>query len=516
MRSQRRLVSPFSEVSLQPNTFIGGVSPFITTASNLASRLGILATDIPYFAIVGDDVEAKITATYSFNWRDEPDLPDSLSYYIDLGARCTYNSGWTGFYKITRVELTGCTDIEVRYAAINSSGSPVLNSIKLAALAHAGNQKFQCYSNSVLKELHLPNCITFGSSPSTLDGVFSNIPVDCKVYLPSSAQTSNGGVPDPDVQYLIDRGCDVRFITNNTAPNAITNLSIGTKYATGLQLNFTPPSSVNTIEFYECYANGVKKNNISASGGYITGLQPNTPYNIIVKAVDIYYNKSEFSNSVNDTTSATYVIPTANISNYYRFNDDLTDSVGTNNGTGTAINYAAGKSGNAASFNGTTSNISFTQMLQAIPSQSISCFVKSNENSRQQRIFGLSNGAGTPFLMLRIGTSLNRIECNVYDASPQVFIGTNYYDITLWNHIVVTMVNNNNWKVYVNGNLVATRVLGYYVVITGGNRLGSDRNGGTTVSLNGQIDGVATWNKELSQVEISEIYSKQNAGEELI
>jgi hypothetical protein len=73
-------------------------------------------------------------------------------------------------------------------------------------------------------------------------------------------------------------------------------------YNTAIQLNFTPPNSTNAIEFYECYANGKFQNEILESGQAITGLAPNTNYNITVVAVDVFYNKSVVSNNVNVST----------------------------------------------------------------------------------------------------------------------------------------------------------------------------------------------------------------------
>ncbi|MEM0575150.1 fibronectin type III domain-containing protein [Flavobacterium polysaccharolyticum] len=86
-------------------------------------------------------------------------------------------------------------------------------------------------------------------------------------------------------------------------PNVVTGLSVGPIYNTAVQLHFTPPSSARAIVFYECYLDGVFKQEIKNSGEFITGLTPATNYNITLVAVDVFYNKSVVSNVVNVSTN---------------------------------------------------------------------------------------------------------------------------------------------------------------------------------------------------------------------
>jgi len=125
----------------------------------------------------------------------------------------------------------------------------------------------------------------------------------CKIYINPFLQTSNAGAEEGDIAYARTRGATIRYVTDFTAPNPITNLSIGNVYGTAIQLNFTAPTgSLNTIDFYEVWVNGRYYQDITGSGQYITGLTPSTVYNIEVKPTDIYYNKST-SNIVTQTTS---------------------------------------------------------------------------------------------------------------------------------------------------------------------------------------------------------------------
>ena len=136
-----------------------------------------------------------------------------------------------------------------------------------------------------------------------LNDVFSNIKNGCILYVNPFLQTSNGGAEEGDVANARSQGATIRYVTNFTPPNPVTNLSVGTIYNTAVQLNFTPPTSVNGVDFYECYANGKLMNEIKNSGEYISGLTPSTNYNIRIVAVDMFYNKSELSNTVSVSTT---------------------------------------------------------------------------------------------------------------------------------------------------------------------------------------------------------------------
>ena len=149
-----------------------------------------------------------------------------------------------------------------------------------------------------------PKMITaFGDSVGN-DACF-NINGTGVLILNTALQTCNSGQPDGDLQIAVTRGYSVRYVTNFTPLNIITNLSTGTIYNTTVQLNFTPPTSVNGVDFYEVYLNGERFNSkeIKNSGEFITGLTPATNYNIRIVAVDMFYNKSELSNTVNVSTT---------------------------------------------------------------------------------------------------------------------------------------------------------------------------------------------------------------------
>jgi len=519
MRSQRRLYRDQGGVSLQPNTFIGGVANFINTPAALAQRFSINESDIINFTIVGNDIECRVNIdinSVDFSAYNNYTVENTLTYYIDLENHV--KSHFILFEQtnlVGKIELNGLLYLYAN--AFRETNLKIGIFPNLLELRNSGSSNTHFYKAYDAEVIYIPKCVVFGRNtngvvqPSVDNDCFRYLKMGCKIYVHPSMETINNGGLEEDLAYARDfRGAVIRYVLNSTAPNAVTNLSIGTKYTTSLQLNFTPPSSVNAIDFYECYANGVKKNNISASGGYITGLNPETFYIITIKAVDIYYNKSEFSNSESNTTNATEPYPISNIISYYKLEENAVDSNNINNGIPTAITYVAGKVGNAASFNGSTSKVDIGNQLPLQLSRgTISAWIKTSNAGSSWRgiiskqyayLLGVKDNViayysyGTPVGLVTTGVSIND---------------------DIWHNIVITFDDGvvNGTKIYLDGTLILTTSLGMT------NQTANVFIGSVTDTLQfftGSIDMPFISDAIFTQLEISEIYSKQNAGEELI
>jgi len=300
------------KVSNGTNTEIGGVSATISTAALLATKLGISVGAISNFTVVGSDIKCKITGSYA--------IPTGA--FMGAGNGCTYYTD--SDYLINTVNLTSFYDsssfanniVDFENAASiggDAFGRCLATKYLLKNATSIGSSCFAMIAGtSVCDYYYIPNCTTLGTTTAN-NSVFLNIKKGAKIYAHPSLATNNGGAPDGDISAAATAGAVIRYVSSFVAPSAITTLAVGTIYNTAIQLNFTPPSSSNTIDFYECYANGVFKNNISASGGYISGLTEGASYNITVYARDIFYNKSLVSNSVTQaTTSYSYTDADAN------------------------------------------------------------------------------------------------------------------------------------------------------------------------------------------------------------
>lgn len=293
----------FSTSSTLYNTYIGGVSSTINTPALLAVKLDIDVVRIKNFAIDGANIKCRILGFY--------DITDSsgtfstgfgvnadITYFYDKEnlQRILYNYTFWNCPNLKKLELFGLTSIK----EFSFGTSPIydLNFPNVISLFGIPNVPSKI-------SLYIPLCTIIGDTVSN-DSVFLNIVSGSIIYCHPSLATNNAGAPDGDLTYAISQGAIVRYVTSFVAPNSINDLTIGAIYATALQLNFTAPTeSTNAIEYYECYANGVLKNTITGSGQYINGLSPNTTYDIDLKPVDVFYNKST-SNIISQNTIATY------------------------------------------------------------------------------------------------------------------------------------------------------------------------------------------------------------------
>lgn len=216
------------------------------------------------------------------------------------------------------------------------------------------------------------------------------------------------------------------------------------------------------------------------------------------------------------TYSSGTAIPIANLVHYYRLNADANDQVGTLHGTETDITYTSGHTGNASTYNGTTSKISIPSGLWTSPTEAaVSFFVKGDSTSPQQRFISLNNnGNDSPFASIRFNaTGAGSLEARLNTGG---FVETNSYTITDWLHVIITGEEAGDSTMYVNGVSIGTSSVGNFAEVTPkGNFLGASRTG-ASVFFAGQIYGLGIWDLNLSAEEALAIYNKQNAGNHLI
>jgi len=272
----------YKTVSTGTNTEIGGVASTISTPALLATKLGIDVSRITNFSIVGSDIKCRITGSYGIP-SDAFLSNTSIIYYFDYEGLVT-SMGYEVFKSSTITKSYFPNVTSTNTSVWTSGGGPLMDYV------------------------YIPRCTNLGGTVGD-NACFVFYYRVKTIYADPSLATINGGAPDGDIAYAISQGATVRYVTNFTAPNPVTTLSAGTIYNTSVQLNFTPPSSTNAIDYYELYLNGIlQAQRITASGQYITGLTPNTFYNIKLKAVDIFYNKSVVSNIVALSTTSVNIM----------------------------------------------------------------------------------------------------------------------------------------------------------------------------------------------------------------
>lgn len=209
-------------------------------------------------------------------------------------------------------------------------------------------------------------------------------------------------------------------------------------------------------------------------------------------------------------------IPIANITSEYKFEDNVLDTVGSKNGTPTAITYVNGLSGKEAVFNGSTSRIQMPSNMIPADEFSVTFLAKVTGGSAEVRIIGMSDNADVYCrIAFNDGGNLNRIGYVVYDGTSGASIIVEGYDLTNWTHITVTAKENESSKIYVNGLYGnGNSSLEEFTTIAGGNYIGCNRLASGSF-VNGSIDNARIWNKALTPSEALTIATNELAGENI-
>ena len=134
-----------------------------------------------------------------------------------------------------------------------------------------------------------------------------------------------------------------------------------------------------------------------------------------------------------------------------------------------------------------------------------------------QRIIDKSNsGGGSNGYFFSLGSTAGdgKIWCKINNQTGIDDVAISGYTDNVWQHLVVTRVNNttNGWKTYLNGVLKDERTSrnNIFQTNTTGCRIGS-WNSGTAREFNGQIAALRLYNRALSAAEILQNY---NAGKD--
>lgn len=237
-----------------------------------------------------------------------------------------------------------------------------------------------------------------------------------------------------------------------------------------------------------------------------------------------------FRSNILSQRKAVAVDPAGNLIFYMKLDSDVLDSVGTNNGTPTAITYAPGKVGNAAVFNGTSSfisvpdanNLTFTDGANDLPF-SLSFPIKFNTKNTSY-FFG-KDGSATKreWLVSITGSGLTFYLFNADNSARiSMYYPTANIPLDTWINVTITYSGNkldSGVKFYINAVPVLYTVanIGTY---TGMSNTAANLFIGKSEFIAGQLNAsisyIAIFNKELNQAEVTNVNDKTNAGTHLI
>lgn len=199
-----------------------------------------------------------------------------------------------------------------------------------------------------------------------------------------------------------------------------------------------------------------------------------------------------------------------NIVAYYKLDGNSNDSVGTNNGTDTAITYsvANGKINQGAGYNGSTSKITISDASVLKPATNFSINLWIYPTSFALNFIGLFDKyvGSTSGYAIDIQSSANKLpRFLIYNGANTNIIATTALAINTW-YMITATYDGANAKIYVNGILEATTsTSGSVVTGTDNPTIGGD--GVSTNLFTGNIDEVGFWNKPLISSEISQLYN---------
>jgi len=203
-----------------------------------------------------------------------------------------------------------------------------------------------------------------------------------------------------------------------------------------------------------------------------------------------------------DTTDTLQVLGDSSCIATYRFENDETDLSGNYDGTGTAIQYAAGRYGQGVNVNN-DGVVTIPTNITNINDHSLSVWFNTSSTSGTQTIFEFDTG--------------NRIifRATSTDSNKANFGGGGWFDHGIsfsanqWYHLVITFKSGSPAKIYVNGNLQYTT--GNITKSSAGsaNYLGANNASGGN-NLLGTLDQFRVFNKELSAAEVTTLYNENS------
>lgn len=501
------IVNPYRFGIISSNVFIGGVgATSVTSAADfVALTTGITTANISNFEIDEfDNVSFYCNADYSLI--GSAFLNDSdITYFIDV-EHCTSLA--------TSNNFRNCENLVM---------------VELGIATTCGTDVFIISNN--LASIYIPLITPIGASGSTNSGCFNSVYIYGRLFCKSTLATINAGSPDPDIADAVSAGYldHVGYITDTTAPTSISDLTVDDFGGASIFVSWTAPSFTNTFNHYQIFVNGAFWGITTDVSYSVSRLSLNTSYTITVKAVDEFYNRST-SNAVTQTTASAYDVPTGNIISYWNFDSDSLDQVGANDGTDTSMSYvSSGGIGNVANFTaGTSSKITLadSDTLSFGNGTTDSAFsiifnVKFNSVSPTIQYFiNKFNATSTiqEYLFFRNGDSFI---VNLRDDSVPAVLRITYgttISTGVWYNIIFTYDGSSTQsglKLYLNSiSGGTTGISGTYIAMeNSANAVSIGKHPtATSVSFNGYMDETAIFDKELSAIEVAEIYSKNQAG----
>ena len=203
---------------------------------------------------------------------------------------------------------------------------------------------------------------------------------------------------------------------------------------------------------------------------------------------------------------------TTSLVSYYKLDSDSIDFWGSNNGTDTAMSYqSAGKVGNGATFNGSTSLVNFGNVLDAGSGPwSVALWLKTSTTGVSQHLIGKTFNDISPSWDVKINAS-NLISADISDAVDFDIVTSGTTTVTdgLWHLVIFTWVAGGAMHIYIDnvqadtGSSASSR----NTTNTKNAKMGIDDAASPHFPYTGMLDEVGIWTKVLSAQEMTDLWN---------
>ena len=217
-----------------------------------------------------------------------------------------------------------------------------------------------------------------------------------------------------------------------------------------------------------------------------------------------------------DTTDTLQVLGDSSCIATYRFENDEVDLSGNYDGTGTAIQYAAGRYGQAASFNDSSYINVASGSKPDLSTCTVSFWIKTNETANTGIIGEGYSSNHWGDLQCNILGSTGVLQVRYGNASTtdgSSVTSTSAINTGVWVNCAVS-ISDSELKIYINGSLETTHTPTVTrAATTNPFTIGALYGDGSLLAgwyLNGEIDQVRIFNKILSAAEVSSLYEDEH------
>lgn len=294
----------------EPNVFIGKCGLYYDQ-QRIADSLNVQFSDLKsYHSDANGNISFNINTTFVIGFNAFRNLSgflpaNGITYFIDVDNNCIEILG-SAFQQQASFNF-----LLTKKITLNSATANQTNITNIKNYGYFDN--IQRINTGTLSGFRESNRLYIPLVTNVTSFIAAIVKVNGTIYANPFLATSNEGALDACLQWNIDnRNATIVFVTDTTAPNRITDLSVSNITSNSAVLNFTPPNSINGISYYNVWLDDNSNNpvrlyipfqEISSSGSVITGLLSATNYKVKIKAYTTMGTEAEeFSNTIEFTT----------------------------------------------------------------------------------------------------------------------------------------------------------------------------------------------------------------------